>query len=77
MRHTFHISLDHSSQKRVALLVRELGWTPSELVRERLRVLEASYLRPRGRNIVALGGFRSGASDLESNEKLKRGFGRR
>lgn len=58
------------------MLVRELGWTPSQVVREGLRILEASYLRRKKQGIIGLGKFRSGAPDLGSNKKHLRGFGR-
>jgi hypothetical protein len=67
--------LDDRSRKRLAVLVRELGLTPSQVVREGLRVLEASYLRRKRRGIIGLGKFRSGISDLGSNKKHLRDFG--
>jgi hypothetical protein len=67
--------LDHRSRKRLALLVRELGWTPSQVVREGLRVLEASHLRRKKSGIIGLGKFSSGTSDLGSNKKHLRNFG--
>ena len=68
--------LDDRSRKRLAVLVRELGWSPSQIVREGLRVLEASYLRRKKRGIIGLGRFCSGVPDLGSNKKHLRGFGR-
>jgi hypothetical protein len=68
--------LDDRSRKRLAVLVRELGWSPSQIVREGLRVLEASYLRRKKRGVIGLGRFCSGVSDLGSNKKHLRGFGR-
>jgi hypothetical protein len=67
--------LDHRSRKRLALLVRELGWTPSQVVREGLRVLEASHIRRKKTGIIGLGKFSSGTSDLGSNKKHLRNFG--
>jgi hypothetical protein len=58
------------------LLVRELGWTPSQIVREGLRILEGSYLRRKKQGIIGLGKFSSGVSDLGSNKKHLRNFGR-
>ena len=58
------------------MLVRELGWTPSQVVREGLRALEASYLRRKKRGVIGLGRFCSGVPDLGSNKKHMRGFGR-
>lgn len=68
--------LDEKSRTRLNQLVRELGWTPSQVVREGLRVLEASYLRRKKQGVIGLGKFRSGVSDLGSNRKHLEGFGR-
>jgi outer membrane protein assembly factor BamB len=72
----FQARLDDRSRKRLAVLVRELGWTPSQVVREGLRVLLASYLRRKRRGIIGLGKFLSGVPDLGSNKKHLRRFGR-
>lgn len=77
MRTAIQARLDEASRKRLALLVRELGWTPSRVVREGLRVLEASYMRRKRGGIIGLGKFRSGAPDLASNKEHLRGFGRK
>jgi hypothetical protein len=53
-----------------------LGWTPSRVVREGLRVLEASHLQPKKPGIIGLGKFKSGVPDLGSNKKHLRNFGR-
>ena len=76
MRSAIHAMLDERSRKRLAALVRELGWAPSQVVREGLRVLEGTYLRRKPRGIIGLGKFGSGASDLGSNKEHLRGFGR-
>ena len=76
MRFTIQARLDDPSRKRLAVLVRELGWTPSRVVREGLRVLETSYLRRKKRGIIGMGKFASGVPDLGSNKKHLRTFGR-
>jgi hypothetical protein len=76
MRFAIQARLDDRSRKRLAVLVRELGWSPSQVVREGLRVLEASYLREKKQGVIGLGKFRSGITDLGSNKKHLRGFGR-
>jgi hypothetical protein len=76
MRNAIQARLDDRSQRRLAVLVRELGWTPSQVVREGLRVLEANYLRRKKRGIIGLGKFRSGVSDLGSNKNYLRDFGK-
>jgi hypothetical protein len=76
MRSAIQARLDDRSRKRLAVLVRELGWTSSQVVREGLRVLEASYLRRKKRGVIGLGKFSSGTPDLGSNKKHLGGFGR-
>jgi hypothetical protein len=76
MRFAIQARLDERSRKRLAVLVRELGWTPSRVVREGLRVLEASYLRRKNPRIIGLGKFESGVPDLGSNKKHLRNLGR-
>jgi hypothetical protein len=68
--------LDERSRKRLSVLVRELGLTPSEVVREGIRALETSHVRKKKRTIIGLGKFASGISDLGSNKKHLAGFGK-
>jgi hypothetical protein len=76
MRSAIQARLDPQSRKRLAALVRELGWTPSQVVREGLRILEASRLGRKKHAVIGLGMFRSGVPDLGSNKKHLRNFGR-
>jgi len=76
MRATIQARLDDRSRKRLVALVRGLGWTPSQVVREGLRILEATRLRKKKQRIIGLGRFRSGVPDLGSNKKHLRDFGR-
>jgi hypothetical protein len=76
MRATIQARLDDRSRKRLTALVRGLGWTPSQVVREGLRILEATRLRRKKQGIIGLGRFRSGVRDLGSNKKHFRDFGR-
>ena len=48
----------------------------SKVVREGLRVLEATYLRRKKRGIIGLGKFESRVRDLGSSKKHLRDFGR-
>ena len=66
--------MDADTQKTLARLVDQLGVSPSTVVREGIRLLAAS--QPKSRKIVGLGKFSSGVSDLGSNKKHLRGFGR-
>jgi hypothetical protein len=75
MNATVQARLDAASRRDLAKLVRSLGMTPSEVVREALRRMAASDL-PSGRpRIAGLGKFCSGVSDLASNKKHLKGFG--
>jgi hypothetical protein len=76
MRAAIQARLDDRSRKRLTLLVRELGWSPSRVVREGLRVLAAAYLRRKKRGIIGLGKFSSGIADLGSNKKHLNGCGK-
>jgi hypothetical protein len=76
MRSVIQARLDEQSKRRLTNLVRELGWSPSRVVREGLRVLEANYLRRKKEGVIGLGKFRSRVSDLGSNKKHLRDFGR-
>ena len=76
MRSTIQARLDERSQKALGKLVNQLGWSPSRVVREGLRLLAVCNLRAGRREIVGLGRFASGLRDLGSNKKHLRGFGR-
>ena len=76
MRSAIQARLDDRSRKRLAVLVRELGWTPTQVVREGLRILEASYLRRKKHGIIGLGKFASRVPDLGSSKKHLEDFGR-
>jgi hypothetical protein len=72
---TIQARLDKDTEKALARLVRQLGWSPSRVVREGVRLLAATRLRTRSR-IIGLGEFSSGIPDLGSNKEHMRGFGR-
>jgi len=76
MRSVIQARLDGRSKRRLIMLTRELGWSPSQVVREGLRILEATYVLRKKRGIIGVGKFRSGIPDLGSNKKHLRGFGR-
>lgn len=79
MKATVQARLDADSRKTLDLLVSRLGWTPSRVVREGLRLLAAT--QPLGtrrglvRRIAGLGKFASGVRDLGSNPRHLKGFG--
>ena len=76
MRATVQARLDTETQRTLTRLARELGWTPSRVVRESLRVLAASHPPAGVPRIVGLGKFQSGSPDLGSNKEHLKGFGR-
>jgi len=76
MPSTIQARLDESTQKMLAQLVKRLGWSPSKVVREGLRLLAACHLGNGHRKIIGQGKFASGIPDLGSNKEHLRGFGR-
>jgi hypothetical protein len=57
-------------------LVAKTGWTPSQVVREGLRLLASCHVSEGRRTIAGQGKFCSGVGDLASNKAHLRGFGR-
>jgi len=76
MKMSVQARLDSRSQVTLKRLVQRLGWSPSQVVREGLRLLDVYYGEPAGKRIVGMGRFDSGLADLGSNEKHLDGFGR-
>jgi hypothetical protein len=76
MGSTIQARLDKDTEKALAQLVRRLGWTPSRVVREGVRLLAATRLGVRRQRVIGLGEFSSGIKDLGSNKDHMRGFGR-
>jgi hypothetical protein len=76
MKTTIQARLDEDAQQSLTRLVRQLGWTPSEVVREGLRLLSASYPQAGRPRIVGMGKFSSGDPDRGSNPKHLKGYGR-
>ncbi|HEV3419796.1 MAG TPA: ribbon-helix-helix domain-containing protein [Candidatus Acidoferrum sp.] len=76
MGNTVQARLDDKSRKTLTALSRALGLSRSQVLREGLRILEAGYLRRKKRGVIGLGKFRSGVTDLGSNKKHLRNFGK-
>jgi len=77
MRTVVQARLDSDARKTLDALVRRLGWSPSEIVREGIRLVAACHpalTRPR---VVGIGMFDSGIPDLGSNKRHLEDFGRR
>lgn len=68
--------LDPETDRELARLVRRLGMNPSAVVREGIRLMAACHKAPVERKIAGLGKFRSSISDLGSNKRHLKGFGR-
>ena len=76
MASVIHARLDADSDSLRNELQKQLGWTDSQIVREGIKSL-STLIRTNGkRNIVGLGRFKSGVTDLGSNKKHLQGFGK-
>jgi len=73
---TVQARLDDESKKIMDQLVKRTGWSPSQVVREGLRMLAACRLGKTHPRIVGLGKFDSGIKDLGSNKEHLKDFGR-
>ena len=73
---TVQARLDDESKKIMEQLMKRTGWSPSQVVREGLRMLAACRLGKTHPRIVGLGKFDSGIQDLGSNKDRLKGFGR-
>ena len=60
MRSSIQARLDPESQKALERLAGRLGWSPSKIVREGIRLLESCYGRTAEQRIVGLGKFSLG-----------------
>jgi hypothetical protein len=76
MRSTIQARLDETSQRTLSQLIKQLGWSPSRVVREGLQLLAACHLGNGRRKIIGQGKFASGIRDLGSNKEHLRDFGR-
>lgn len=76
MKATVQARLDPETQRTLARLVRQFGWTPSQVVREGLRLLDATRPDGGGPRVIGAGKFDSGVTDLGSNKRHLKGFGR-
>lgn len=77
MASTIQARLDEESRKIMEQLVKRTGWTPSQVVREGLRLLATCQLpKGRRRTIIGQGKYSSGIGDLASNKAHLRGFGK-
>jgi len=68
--------LDSEAERALSRLVRRLGWSPSRVVRESLRLMYRCHGAAPRRRVIGIGEFDSGLSDLGSNKRHMEGFGR-
>jgi len=76
MSTTIQARLDKPSQRALAQLVKQIGWSHSRAVREGLLILAACRLGNGQRSVIGQGQFDSGIRDLGSNKKHLESFGR-
>jgi hypothetical protein len=76
MKTNVQARLDRQSQVALEKLVRRLGWSPSRVVREGVRLLASCYGTTARKKVIGIGRFASGLSDLGSDKKRLQGFGR-
>lgn len=76
MASSIQARLDPESQKIMDQLLKTTGWTPSQVVREGLRLLAACYVRNGRRTVIGQGKFSSGIGDLASNKAHLKDFGK-
>jgi len=68
--------LDPEAERALSGLVRRLGWSPSRVVRESLRLMNRYHGAAPRRRVIGIGEFDSSLSDLGSNKRHMEGFGR-
>jgi hypothetical protein len=74
MKTSVQARLDEESQIALDGLVRRLGWSPSKVVREGIRLVDQQHAKPHPR-MIGIGMFSSGLGDLATNKKYMEGFG--
>ena len=76
MKNIIQARLDASTKKALEILKQQLGWTDSEIIRKGIKLL-LSISAPRShRKILGLGCVSTGITDLASNKKHLKGFGK-
>jgi hypothetical protein len=71
MKDTVQARLDEESATALRRLTRQLGWSPSRVVREGLRLMARQHGvgQRRKRKIIGLGQFEGGPPDLATSKK--------
>lgn len=76
MRTSVQARLDKDSQVALEKLMRRLGWSSSQVVREGLKLMAATYGASPKKKIIGMGEFDAGVPDLGTNKKYLEGFGK-
>jgi hypothetical protein len=76
MKAVVQARLDPEAQQALDGLVRRLGWSPSKVVRESLRLMSRHHGPGPRRKVIGTGKFASRLTDLGSNKRHLEGFGR-
>ena len=76
MKAVVQARLDPEARQALHGLVRRLGWSPSRVVRESLRLMGRYHGAAPRRRVIGVGKFDSGLPDLGSNKRRLEGFGR-
>jgi hypothetical protein len=75
MKATIQARLDEETQATLERLVRRHGFKPSEVVREGIRLVAKQAEAAKPIEIIGLGKYDSGLTDLSTNKKYMEGFG--
>jgi hypothetical protein len=77
MKTTVQARLDDESQEALTTLTRQLGMSPSAVVRESLRRMLKTHAVRSGKppKFIGIGKFDSGVPDLATNKKYMEDFG--
>ena len=76
MKTSVQARLDGETQAALEKLVRRLGWSTSEVVREGIRLVEKNHA-PTHRKLIGIGMYDSGVSGLATNKKYMEDFGKK
>lgn len=68
--------IDEETESLLSQLQLRLGWSDSQIVREGIKALGVLSAPSRRKKIVGLGKFSSGVTDLASNKKHLKGYGK-
>lgn len=75
MKAIIQARLDEETQAALNLLVRRHGLKPSEVVRQGIRLVVKQVEGAKPVEIIGLGKYDSGLTDLSTNKKYMEGFG--